>query len=280
LSQPASGNPARHWIEGLPGDRGERPVERLGAMRPHTSTKGAVMTNTGSRNAEKTSDARGATRLTIGVAVILFTLTGSSEGRPRPRFCSDTARALLDACREGVADDAAVRTAICVNIADPEARAACLDERQAARKEDRDLCAEQHDTRRDACTSLGEDRYDPDFSPSLFDDPKNPTNPNPYFPLTVGNHWEYHSTSNETDIVDVVNETKLIAGVGCIVARDVVSRDGHVAENTDDWYAHAKSGATWYFGEEVKDFEVFAGDDPQRPELVSIDGSFKAGRKG
>ncbi|MGH9368668.1 MAG: hypothetical protein ACRD3M_13450, partial [Thermoanaerobaculia bacterium] len=29
--------------------------------------------------------------------------------------------------------------------------------------------------------------------------------------------------------------------------------------------------------EEVKDFESFDGDDPRRPELVSIDGSFKAG---
>jgi hypothetical protein len=30
----------------------------------------------------------------------------------------------------------------------------------------------------------------------------------------------------------------------------------------------------------VKNSETFAGDDPQRPELVSIDGSFKAGRNG
>ena len=35
-----------------------------------------------------------------------------------------------------------------------------------------------------------------------------------------------------------------------------------------------------YFGEETADFETFAGDMPMNPELVSIEGSFKAGREG
>jgi hypothetical protein len=68
--------------------------------------------------------------------------------------------------------------------------------------------------------------------------------------------------------------------VQCVVVRDLVSRDGNLAEATDDWYAPAKNGETWYFGEEVKDNETFDGDVPRRPELVSIDGSFKAGRNG
>ena len=117
------------------------------------------------------------------------------------------------------------------------------------------------------------------IEPAQFDDPAHPTKPNPYFPLAVGNHWEF-SAGNERDVVDIVDETKLIAGVRCAVARDIVSRDELVAEATDDWYAPNKSGATWYFGEEVKDFESFDGDMPKRPELVSIDGSFKAGRNG
>jgi len=78
-----------------------------------------------------------------------------------------------------------------------------------------------------------------------------------------------------------VDETKLIDGVECVVVRDEVSKDGgRAAEDTDDWYAHAKDGNTWYFGEEVKDFESFDGDKPQRLELVKIDGSFKAERDG
>ena len=71
-----------------------------------------------------------------------------------------------------------------------------------------------------------------------------------------------------------------ISGVGCVVARDLVMRDGDLTEATDDWYASAKDGNVWYCGEEVKDFESFAGDDPRRPELVDIGGCFKAGRDG
>ncbi len=42
----------------------------------------------------------------------------------------------------------------------------------------------------------------------------------------------------------------------------------------------AKDGNTWYCGEKVKDLERFDGDDPNRPDLISIDHSFKAGRDG
>jgi hypothetical protein len=80
--------------------------------------------------------------------------------------------------------------------------------------------------------------------------------------------------------LEVVNETKLIDGVTCIVVRDQVSKDGDLSEDTDDWYAQAKDGNTWYCGEEVKNLETFDGDNPRRPELVKIDGSFKAGREG
>jgi hypothetical protein len=68
--------------------------------------------------------------------------------------------------------------------------------------------------------------------------------------------------------------------VSCLVFRDVVSEGGVVHEATDDWYAPAKDGSVWYFGEEVKDFEAFKGDKPSRSEFVSIEGSFKAGRDG
>src|SRR5262249_26824214 len=88
----------------------------------------------------------------------------------------------------------------------------------------------------DACRLLGEGRYDPPFDPALFDDPRSPTNPNPYFPLAVGDRWEYRS-AHEVNTVEIVNETKLISGVGCVVARDLVMRDGDLTEATDDWYA-------------------------------------------
>ena len=111
------------------------------------------------------------------------------------------------------------------------------------------------------------------------DDLTRPSHPNPYFPMTVGNRWQYVSPT-ETDVITVVDETKLIAGVRCLVFRDIVSEDGAIHEATDDWFAPAKDGSVWYFGEEVKNYETFRGDRPRRPELVSIDGSFKAGRDG
>ena len=132
--------------------------------------------------------------------------------------------------------------------------------------------------RLDACKVLGQGRYDPDFDPALFDDPKNPTSPNPYFPLEVGNLWEYRGAS-EVNTVEVLDQTKLIDGVHCLVVNDQVFKDGDLVEDTDDWFAAAKDGNVWYCGEEVKDFESFDGDDPRLPELVSIDGSFKAGRE-
>ena len=164
-------------------------------------------------------------------------------------------------------------------MSDQADRAQCFANAKASLHEGGQLCREQWSGRRDACKSLGEGRYDPDFTAANFDDPKNPTNPKPYFPLTIGNTWEYRG-GNEVNTLEVLNETKLIAGVRCIVVRDQVFKDGDLVENTDDWYAQAKDRNTWYCGEEVKDFESFEGDDPRRPELVSIDGSFKAGRDG
>jgi hypothetical protein len=128
-----------------------------------------------------------------------------------------------------------------------------------------------------ACQSLGEARYAPDFDPANFDDPKRPTNPNPYFPRQVGNTWEYRG-GGEVNVLKVLNRTKLIAGVNCLVVRDQVFTSGNLVEDTDDGYASAKDGTTWYCGEEVKDLESFEGDNPKLPELVKIDGSFKAGR--
>jgi hypothetical protein len=219
------------------------------------------------------------TRRTLEIALVtVFAFTGTSEAQSE-RFCSQTAKTLFAACKASGIDDNLVKKAICLNIADKAQRDQCLNELKTESKEQNQLCQEQRDGRLDACNSLGEGRYDPNFDPALFDDPKNPTHPNPYFPLTVGNSWEYRG-GNEVNTLEVVDETKLIAGVGCIVVRDRVFKDGALAENTDDWFCQAKDGNVWYFGEEVKNFESFDGDNPKNPELVKIDGSFKAGRDG
>lgn len=78
----------------------------------------------------------------------------------------------------------------------------------------------------------------------------------------------------------MLNETKFIDGVTCLVVRNVVEVDGELLEDTDDWFAQDTDGNVWYCGEKVKDYEWFDGDAPAVPELIAIDGSFKAGRDG
>jgi hypothetical protein len=196
-----------------------------------------------------------------------------------PRICSTTALLLFHACRSEVRDDLYVAKAKCLNVSQSEERDGCNGDAKQAFREGSQLCSEQREERLEACGSLGEGRYDPDFSPERFDDPRAPSRPNPYFPLGVGNVWTYAGGS-ERNQVEVLRETKDVDGVTCIVLRDRVFHEGDLMEDTDDWFAAARDGSVWYCGEEVKDFELFDGDDPRLPELVSIDGSFKAGRDG
>lgn len=193
-------------------------------------------------------------------------------------YCSATADALNRACLSDIADEHWTTYAKCINIADSAERANCNNTAKSDAAEARQLCQEQFDGRKDACKALGEDRYDPDINPAAFEsDFKNLGTTNPYFPLRIGDRWEYQSET-EVDTVEVLNRTKLIDGVTCIVLRDIVKTEGHVEETTNDWYAQARDGNTWYFGEETATYETYEGDRPMLAEMVSIDGSFKAGR--
>lgn len=223
------------------------------------------------------------TSLLLSILCLIPTLADATNHRDEGsssdgKFCTETAVALFNACGHEVLDDYFVVRAICTNFEDDAERAECFADAEDSRKEENQVCREQRAGRLDACKSLGEDRYDPDFDPEEFDDDfKNLTNPNRYFPLDIGNKWEYRG-GGEVNKIEVLNRTKLIDGVTCIVVRDIVREDGRLKEATDDWFAQSKDGNVWYCGEEVKDYESFEGDKPMRPELVSIDGSFKAGR--
>src|SRR5262249_49287921 len=132
----------------------------------------------------------------------------------------------------------------------------------------------------DLCDELGGGRYAPDFDPAHFDtDFADPPHPNPYFPLKIGSSWTYLSAT-EHEVIEVVDETKSIEGVTCVVSRDRVDVAGVPEENTDDWIAQRNDGSAVYCGEIAQSLELFPGDDPQTAELVSIEGSWKAGRDG
>lgn len=193
--------------------------------------------------------------------------------------CSATTAAAFHSCRDGVDADFKLAIGKCINVADPQARSLCYAEARDARDEARSLCQAQRQARRDVCAALGESRYEPDFDPARFDsDFGNLTHPNPYFPLAIGNRWEFGGA--EDVVIEVLDKRKLIAGVPCFTVNDRVTVDGVLSEDTDDWFAQAKNGDVYYAGEEVKEYETFNGDVPPDPELVSIDGSFKTGRDG
>src|SRR5215510_383425 len=137
-------------------------------------------------------------RLALGVAVLMvFTFTAftnQGDAQNRDDVCTETAEILFDACRAEVMDNSLKQEAICINISNKNERKDCLREIEDAQQESNRLCRQQRDLRLDACKSLGEDRYDPQINPATYDDDfAHLTNPNPYFPLTIGNRWEYHS---------------------------------------------------------------------------------------
>ena len=200
-------------------------------------------------------------------------------GGGRRGACTQSASALYTSCRLGASVGAYATRAVCVNLADAEERAECVDEIDDAREEALEECSAQREARQDLCEVLGEAPYEPDMDPALFQDPRHPTRANPYFPLAVGSSWVFEEDDERIEI-EVLDETKRIAGVDCIVVNDRVLGDGALVEDTDDWFGLRTDGTVEYCGELARDFEVFSGDDPEAPQLVAIDGSFKAGVDG
>jgi len=98
---------------------------------------------------------------------------------------------------------------------------------------------------------------------------------NPRFPLVAGTRWVYDSDTREGTErieVEVLEETRTVSGIGCIVVRDTVSVDGELVEDTHDWYAQDRDGNVWYMGEDSKEYE--------NGKVVSTAGSWEAGVDG
>jgi hypothetical protein len=116
------------------------------------------------------------------------------------------------------------------------------------------------------------------FSASNF------TNPtvidNPLLPLSPGTTLSYSvetEDGTETTLVEVLTETRTVAGVLCVVVRDRVSLDGVLIEDTRDWFAQDDAGNVWYMGEIVVNYEY---DDEGNLEETNDHGSWEAGVDG
>ena len=222
------------------------------------------------------------TRKNLLLPVLGMALAGATNAQAVGiGYCSATARTQLAACRGEVIDDYSTASAICINESNSTDRATCNREAATAKREKADLCEDQLEARLEVCGGVGEGRYDPAFDEARFvSDFRFPGVTNPYLPFAIGNTWDFAS-QDETGHIEVLSATKRIDDVTCLVVRDQVSVDGILKEDTDDWFAVARnSGDVWYCGEEVKDYEVFEGDEPQNIELTKIDGSFKVDRDG
>jgi hypothetical protein len=192
--------------------------------------------------------------------------------------CEASAKQARRACGFDVKDGLWEARATCSHLSDAGDRKECFADAVDESEETADECEAIFEARMEFCEASGEDRYDPPFTRGMFT--TNFDNANPLWPLAAGNHWEYEGTE-EFIVVEVLPATKRIGRVDCIVVNDVVAdEDGLVVEDTDDWYGQATNGDVYYCGENAKDYEVFAGDDPETVELVSIDGSFKHGVDG
>ncbi len=119
------------------------------------------------------------------------------------------------------------------------------------------------------------DSIDPSFSAALFSDPTRIDNT--YLPLNPGTVHIYQSETEdglETIVTEVLDTTRMVDGVECVMFLDRVYLDELLIEDTDDWFAQDDDGNVWYLGEDVVNYEY---DDDG--ELVATDneGSWESG---
>lgn len=195
-------------------------------------------------------------------------------GEKNDRACTSTTKAAYRACLFEGLDDFWIATAKCRNFADPGERTDCQRESKAELQGARGDCREQRGARSELCAALGEEPYDPPFEAALFVNPADiggSVAPNPWLPLIAGRTLVY-SGPGETVTVSFTDEVQLIAGVPCAVVRDTAEEGGEVVEDTRDYFAQDVQGNVWYCGEATAEFD---GE-----EIISVDGSFKAGENG
>ena len=228
-------------------------------------------------------------------AVAAYNLGRASVSDVEAVSCTSSSNALRRACEFEVLDEFFVGAATCAHSESEAEADLCLEDYADDRDDALAECGAVTEARLGLCAATLDAVHNPPFGldfadnfvdPLMIGEPGGPA-PHPYLPLLQGSTWLYQGTFieegeeiTETITITVTDRIKLVDGIRCLVVRDVVEVDGELVEDTDDWFAQDVDGNLWYCGEEVKDYETFDGDVPAIPELVAIDGSFKAGRDG
>ncbi len=204
----------------------------------------------------------------IEVALALATPTWAQPPPPH-NDCSEVAFVTWMGVQQEAHADLTLGVAKCLNGDGTFGR--CWRDLQAEYREARALAREQYEARLDVCRLLGGGNYNPEINPGDFS--ANVTNR--FFPLVVGRTLVYRKVTGEgVEEVRVTArpQTNTIGGVDCRLVRDVVTLDGELIEDTDDWYAQHRNGDVWYFGEVARNFEDGL--------LDNLDGSWRTGKEG
>jgi hypothetical protein len=99
---------------------------------------------------------------------------------------------------------------------------------------------------------------------------------NPWFPLKPGTVWTYRGVKDGEAGIDTMTataDTKVIAGVTCVVVHDQLVQGGKVKERTDDYYVQDVAGNVWYFGEATAELD-------DNGKVASTEGSWQTGVDG
>jgi len=99
---------------------------------------------------------------------------------------------------------------------------------------------------------------------------------NQWLPFTPGTTLKYVGVKDgkkAVDTVKVTGQTKVVAGVTCIVVHDDLTLDGKREETTEDYYVQDRHGNVWYFGEATAELD-------EAGHVVSTEGSWETGVDG
>jgi hypothetical protein len=116
--------------------------------------------------------------------------------------------------------------------------------------------------------------YNPAIDPASF----STTVDNPLYPLLPGTAYTFVDSDGNVGQTIVTSETKMVAGVICVVVHDyATTTEGVILEDTWDYFAQDRDGNVWYFGEDTKEYSGpnvsargswLAGVDCAKPGIV------------
>jgi len=176
-----------------------------------------------------------------------------SPARAAIDACKQTAKSAFQSCKLGAQSDIKLAQGKCSNLPDASTKKACNQQASADGKEALASCKDQNNLRLGVCARLGPAPYAPVIDPAKFT--HSTTINNPYYPLPPGMTFVYEGTVTEDpggfEHVEfiVTHTTRVIRGITCVEVHDKRFLNGHLVEDTRDWFAQDDDGNVWYFGE-------------------------------